>query len=105
MAMARILRFDTGGREFPRNIDAARVWEYVLPRLGFPLPGFISREIDRIIGRIWNTSDAEINFSECVDALESLARRDIMIPETRREKIVTLIFEFLEKNGFLYETE
>ena len=103
--MARILRFDMGRCDLPRSIDAVKVWEYVLPRLGFPLPGFISREIDDIIGKIWNKSDIEINFYDCVDALECLASRDIMIPPARRERIVALIFEYLEKNGFLYEIE
>jgi hypothetical protein len=103
--MARILRFDMGRRDQPRSIDAAKLWEYVLPRLGFPLPGFITLEIDRIITEIWSSSDREINFHECVDGLEVLAHRDILIPPARRERIVTLIFEYLSMNGFLYETE
>ncbi len=82
-----------------------KVWQYVLPRLDFPLPDFISDEIDRIIGEIWNSSDSEISYAECVSALDSLASLDIMIPQARRERIVDLVFEYLEKNGFLYEGE
>ncbi len=81
------------------------MWQYVVPRLGFPLPDFISDEIDRIIGEIWNASDREISYAECVSALDSLESLDIMIPPARREKIVDLVFEYLEKNGFLYEGE
>ena len=86
-------------------MDATKVWQYVLPRLDFPLPDFISDEIDRIIGEIWNASDREISYYDCVHALDSLATLDIMIPPARREKIVGLVFEYLEKNGFLYEGE
>ncbi len=82
-----------------------KVWQYVVPRLDFPLPDFISDEIDRIIGEIWNASDREISYSECVSALDSLAGLDIMIPAARRERIVDRVFEYLEKNGFLYEGE
>jgi len=102
-AVARILQFDKGRRGNPGNIDAAKVWQYVLPRLGFPLPDFISDEIDRIIGEIWNASDREISYYDCVSALDSLANLDIMIPMARREKIVALVFEYLEKNGFIYD--
>jgi len=102
--MARILRFDRGRRS-PGDVDATKVWQYVLPRLDFPLPDFISDEIDRIIGEIWNASDSEISYYDCVRALDSLATHDIMIPPARREKIVGLVFEYLEKNGFLYEGE
>ncbi|HYW85035.1 MAG TPA: hypothetical protein VFB30_17370 [Spirochaetia bacterium] len=101
--MARILQFDRGRRGNSENVDAAKVWNYVVPRLGFPLPDFISDEIDRVIGEIWNTSEGEISFEACVSALESLARVDIMIPLARREKIVELVFEYLEKNGYIYE--
>ncbi len=103
--MARVLQFDRGRGGNTRNIDAVKVWQYVLPRLGFPLPDFISDEIDRIIGEIWNASEREISYYECVDALDSLARLDIMIPRARRERIVGLVFEYLEKKGFLYEGE
>jgi hypothetical protein len=103
--MARILKFSRDRQEGPGHIDAARVWEYVLPRLDFPLPDFISHEIDIIIGDIWNASDNEIDFYDCVSALESLQGKDIMIPAARRERIVSLIFEFLEKNGYLYRIE
>jgi hypothetical protein len=96
--MGRILRF---AREGAGNLEAAKVWEYVLPRLEFPLPEFITREIDSLIGDIWNASETEIDYDECVGALESLRSRDIMIPAGRREKIVSLIFEFLEHNGFI----
>jgi hypothetical protein len=102
--MGRILRFDRGRRS-SGNVDATKVWQYVLQRLDFPLPDFISDEIDRIIGEIWNASDSEISYYDCVSALDSLATLDIMIPLARREKIVGLVFEYLEKNGFLYEGE
>ncbi len=102
--MARILRFDRGRRS-SGDVDAKKVWQYVLPRLGFPLPDFISDEIDRIIGEIWNASESEISYAECVSALDSLQALDIMIPAARRERIVDLVFEYLEKNGFLYEGE
>jgi hypothetical protein len=103
--MARILRFDTGPRDQPRTIDAAKLWEYVLPRLDFPLPAFIAAEIHGIITSIWRASDREINFHDCVDALEILAHRDILIPPARRERIMSLVFEYLSRNGFLYEAE
>jgi hypothetical protein len=103
--MGRILKFSRDRQEGPGHIEAAKVWEYVLPRLDFPLPEFISKEIDVIIGDIWNASESEIDFYECVNALESLRGKDIMIPSARREKIVALIFEFLEKNGYLYRIE
>ena len=103
--MARILKFSRDRQDGPANIDAAKVWAYVLPRLDFPLPEFISREIDSIIGDIWNASESEIDFYDCVNALESLQNKDILIPPARREKIVSLIFEYLEKNGFLYLVE
>jgi hypothetical protein len=103
--MARILKFSPGRDESPARIDAARVWEYVRPRLDFPLPDFITKEIDRVIGEIWNESEAEMDFHECVNALQTLQGRDIMIPFARRELIVTLIFEFLERHGYLYRTE
>jgi hypothetical protein len=103
--MARILKFSRSLQESPGNIDAAKVWAYVRPRLDFPLPDFISREIDSIIGDIWNASETEIEFYDCVNALELLRNKDIMIPPARREKIVSLIFEYLEKNGFLYQVE
>lgn len=99
--MARILKFNRDDQEGPGNIDAAKVWAYVLPRLDFPLPDFISREIDSIMGDIWNASESEIDFYNCVHALESLRNRDILIPPARREKIVALIFEYLETNGYL----
>ncbi len=103
--MARILKFSRDRQDGPGHIDTERVWEYVLPRLDFPLPEFISREIDTIIGDIWNASDSEIDFYDCVSALEGLQGKDIMIPAARRERIVSLIFEFLEKNGYLYRVE
>ena len=99
--MARILKFSRDRQEGPGNIDAAKVWAYVLPRLDFPLPDFISREIDSIMGDIWNASENEIDFYNCVNALESLQNKDILIPPARREKIVSLIFEYLENSGFL----
>jgi hypothetical protein len=103
--MARILQFDRERRSNAGNIDAVKVWHYVLPRLGFPLPDFISDEIDRVIGEIWNSSNGELSYHACVDALEALARRDIMIPLQRREKIVALVFEYLAKNGYISEGE
>ncbi|HTP58720.1 MAG TPA: hypothetical protein VMM82_07355 [Spirochaetia bacterium] len=101
--MARVLRFDRGRHGNANNIDAVKVWQYVLPRLGFPLPDFISDEIDFVIGEIWNSSEGDISFQQCVDALDSLARHDIMIPPARREKIVALIFEYLSRNGYISE--
>ena len=103
--MARILQFDGGRHCNPANVDAAKVWEYVVRRLDFPLPDFISDEMDRIIGEIWNSFDAEINFYDCVSALDSLEALDIMIPSARRERIVELVFEYLGRNGFIYEGE
>jgi hypothetical protein len=103
--MGRILRFSRDHLESPGPIDAAKVWEYVLPRLDFPLPEFISKEIDTIIGDIWNASESEIDFYDCVNALELLSGKDILIPPARREKIVGLIFEYLERNGYLYRIE
>jgi hypothetical protein len=103
--MGRILKFSREGRDGPGRIESAKVWEYVLPRLDFPLPEFISREIDVIIGDIWNASESEIDFYDCVNALEALQGKDILIPSARQEKIVSLIFEFLEKNGYLYRIE
>ena len=100
--MGRILRFT---RERAENIDSAKVWEYVLPRLDFPLPDFITREIDALLGEIWNSSESEIDFYDCVSALESLQAKDIMIPAGRRETIIGLVFEYLENNGFLYRVE
>jgi len=93
--MAKILRFAKDGQEGPGEIDAKKVWAYVLPRLDFPLPEFICSEIDRIVSEIWNASDKEINFHDCVEALRSLEAKDIMIPYARRETIVSLIFEYL----------
>jgi len=101
--MARVLRFDGGRRGNTGDIDAVKVWSYVLPRLGFPLPDFISDEIDRVIGEIWNSSAGEISYQRCVDALDCLAGHDIMIPPARREKIVSLIFEYLSRNGYISE--
>jgi len=103
--MGRILKFSHDRASGPGHIDAAKVWEYVLPRLGFPLPDFISREIDTIIGAVWNASESEIDFYDCVNALESLRTKDILIPAARRETIVSLMFEYLEKNGYLYRIE
>ena len=103
--MARILRFDTGPHGQPRTIDAARLWDYVLPRLDFPLPAFIAAEIHGIVTAIWKSSEREINFHDCVDALEVLEHRDILLPPARRERIISLVFEYLSKNGYLYETE
>ncbi len=103
--MARILHFHRGRRGNSANIDAAKVWQYVVPRLGFPLPDFISDEIDRIIGEIWNAPESEISYYTCVNALDSLANLDIMIPMARREKIVALVFEYLEKNGYICDGE
>ena len=70
--MARILQFDEGKHGNPANVDAAKVWQYVVRRLDFPLPDFISDEIDRIIGEIWNSSDARSTYYDCVSALDSL---------------------------------
>ncbi len=103
--MPRILRFGKHPGERPRVVDAAKVWEYVLPRLGFPLPEFITQEIDRIIGEIWNASGEEISFHRCVDALAELETHDILIPEARRERIVELMFEYLEAKGFLFRLD
>ena len=103
--MGRILRFSRDRDDGPGTIDAAKVWEYVLPRLDFPLPEFISREIDTLIGDIWNRADHEIEFYDCVNALETLEEKDILIPPARREKIVGLIFEYLEKNGYLFRVD
>ena len=103
--MGRILKFSRDRDSGPSHIDAVKIWEYVLPRLDFPLPDFISREIDTIIGDIWNASESEIDFYDCVNALESLRGKDILIPSGRREKIVSLIFEYLENNGYLYRIE
>ncbi len=103
--MSRILRFGKHHGERPRVVDAAKVWEYVLPRLGFPLPEFITREIDRIIGEIWNASGEEISFHRCADALIELETHDILIPEARRERIVELMFEYLEDKGFLFRLD
>jgi len=100
--MARILRFSRDRNESPDAIDPVKVWAYVTPRLGFPLPDFISREIDSAIGKVWSASESEIDFYDCVSALESLQEKDIMIPPARREKIVSLIFEYLESKGYLY---
>jgi hypothetical protein len=104
-SMGRILKFTRDRHNGPDRIDAAKVWEYVLPRLGFPLPDFISREIDTIIGEVWNASESEIDFYDCVNALETLRAKDILIPGARREAIVSLMFEYLEKNGYLYRIE
>ena len=103
--MARILRFSRDRNESPDAIDVAKVWAYVTPRLGFPLPEFISREIDSAIRGVWSASESEIDFHDCVSALESLQAKDIMIPPARREKIVSLIFEYLESKGYLYRIE
>lgn len=103
--MSKIIRFGKNRDERPRVVDAAKVWEYVLPRLGFPLPEFISQEIDRIIGELWNGHDAEISLHRCVEALTELENRDILIPEARRERIVTLMFEYLESEGFLFRLD
>ena len=103
--MARILRFSRDRQDGPGNIDSSKVWAYVMPRLGFPLPDFITREIDAIVGEIWNATESDIDFYDCVNALQSLTTRDIMIPPARQEKIVSLIFEYLEQNGYLYRTE
>jgi hypothetical protein len=103
--MGRILKFSRDRNYGPGRIDTAKVWEYVLPRLDFPLPDFISREIDTIIGEVWNASESEIDFYDCVNALESLRAKDILIPSARKEMIVSLMFEYLEKNGFLYRIE
>lgn len=103
--MGRILKFSRDRQDGPGRIDPAKIWGYVLPRLDFPLPDFISREIDTIIGDVWNASESEIDFYDCVNALESLRGKDILIPAGRREKIVSLIFEYLEKNGYLFRIE
>ncbi len=100
--MGRILRFT---REKAGKVAAAKVWEYVLPRLEFRLPEFITREIDSLLADIWNASENEIDFYDCMGALESLKTKDILIPEGRREKIVGLVFEYLENNGFLDRVE
>ncbi len=47
---------------------------------------FITREIDSLIGDIWNASESEIDYFDCVCALESLRGKDIMIPAGRRER-------------------
>jgi len=103
--MAKIIRFGKSGDEQPRVLDAAKVWEYVLPRLGFPLPEFISLEIDRIIGDIWNAGENAITVHRCVDSLSELEAHDILIPEARRQRIVELMFEYLEENGFLFRLD
>jgi hypothetical protein len=103
--MGRILKFSRHRNNGPGRIDAAKIWEYVRPRLDFPLPDFISREIDTIIGEVWNASESEIDFYDCVNALETLRAKDILIPTARRETIVTLMFEYLEKSGYLYRIE
>jgi hypothetical protein len=103
--MSRILRFGKSGDEKPRVLEAARLWEHVLPRLGFPLPEFISLEIDRIIGDIWNGGENAITVQRCVDALAELETHSILIPEARRKRIVELMFEYLEENGFLYRLD
>jgi len=100
--MAKILRFRKDRPVGHGGLNTAKIWEYVLPRLGFPLPVFISREIDRIVSDIWNRAELEINFYDCVDALDSLKGKDILIPAVRRERIVELIFEYLERTGFLF---
>ncbi len=97
--MARILPFPRGKR--PDTLDTVKVWQYVLPRLGFPLPDFISDEIDKVIARMWSSADRKISYQACVDALGDLARRDIMIPLSRRERIVELVFEYLERSGYI----
>ncbi len=103
--MSKILRFGKNRGERPRAVDAAKLWEYVLPRLDFPLPEFIAKEIDGIIAGIWNAGETEISFHRCVEALAELQSRDILIPETRRERIVELMFEFLERSGFLFRLD
>jgi hypothetical protein len=99
--MAKILRFRKDHPFDPGGLNTAKIWEYVLPRLGFPLPDFITREIDGIVSDIWNRAELEISFYDCVEALDSLKGKDILIPVTRREKIVELMFEFLERKGYL----
>jgi hypothetical protein len=103
--MARILRFRRDPPDGPGDVDSAKVWEYVIPRLDFPLPEFIASEIDAAFGEIWNSSENDIDFYDCVTALEALQRHDILIPLARREKIVSLVFEYLENNGFLTRLE
>jgi hypothetical protein len=103
--MARILRFRREPPDEPGDVDSAKVWEYVIPRLDFPLPDFIAGEIDTVFGEVWNSSESEIDFYECVAALESLQKHDILIPLARRESIVSLVFEYLEKNGYLTRME
>ena len=103
--MAKILRFHKDHPVDPGDLNPTKIWEYVRPRLGFPLPDFISREIDRIVADIWNRADREINFYDCVDALDSLKGKDILIPAARREKIVELMFEYLERTGYLFTTD
>jgi hypothetical protein len=99
--MARILRFRPDNPRGPGDVDAARVWEYVLPRLGFPLQDFVTREIDAVIAGIWNSSDPAIDYDECVEGLAALEEKDILLPRVRREKIVSLVFDYLERHGFL----
>jgi hypothetical protein len=103
--MARILKFRRDPPDSQGDVDSAKVWDYVIPRLDFPLPDFLAREIDAVFGEIWNSSENDIDFYECVAALESLQEHDILIPLQRREQIVDLVFEYLEKNGFLTRLE
>jgi hypothetical protein len=99
--MARILRFHPDNPKGPGDVDAAKVWEYVLPRLGFPLQDCVTREIDAVISGIWNAADPHIDFDECVEGLAALEQKDILLPPVRREKIVGLVFDYLERHGYL----
>jgi hypothetical protein len=103
--MARILKFRRDPPDSQGDVDSAKVWEYVIPRLDFPLPDFIAGEIDDVFEEIWNSSENDVDFYECVAALESLQEHDILIPQARRETIVSLVFEYLEQNGFLTRLE
>jgi hypothetical protein len=103
--VAHILQFNRENNDGPARIDAGRLWDYVRPRLDFPLPDFMAHEIDEVLRRQWAASESEVDFHECVRALESLQGKDILIPIARRELIVSLVFEHLERHGFLYRKE
>lgn len=105
VGMSKIIRFKKDPGERPKVVDAAKVWDYVLPRLDFPLPDFIYMEIDMLIAEIWNRGNSDIDFYDCVEALEKLESRDILIPPGRRQRIVELMFEYFEQNGHLFRLE
>lgn len=96
------LKVIPGGKK-NRQVQGSEVKEYVYSKISFNLCENIYEKIDSIVGDAWISSKDYINKYDIIDDLEQLEDAGILLPYNRREELVSLIFEYLETEGYIAE--